>query len=146
MAIRGYQRYLSPRKGFCCAYRVHTGRGSCSALGYRAVRRYGALVGLAVLRRRLYLCGVAFRRYSAAPGRAALRTQQGFCDCAVPCDLPCDGSCHLPGGSACSTAGDFLSCCDCGSCDWPDRKRKNKEEERTVHIPPHPSTRKEDPR
>jgi len=37
-AITGYQTYLSPYKGFCCAYRVHTGRKSCSALGFRAVR------------------------------------------------------------------------------------------------------------
>jgi len=23
--ISAYQRYLSPRKGYCCAYRAHTG-------------------------------------------------------------------------------------------------------------------------
>lgn len=30
IAIAGYQRFLSPYKGFCCAYRSLTGRDSCS--------------------------------------------------------------------------------------------------------------------
>lgn len=30
-AIRGYQRNLSPRKGWSCAHRVATGGASCSA-------------------------------------------------------------------------------------------------------------------
>ena len=32
VAIGAYQRYVSPYKGFCCAYRAHTSRASCSAL------------------------------------------------------------------------------------------------------------------
>ena len=44
-AIGAYQRYLSPYKGFCCAYRAHTGRASCSALGARVIRRHGLLAG-----------------------------------------------------------------------------------------------------
>jgi putative component of membrane protein insertase Oxa1/YidC/SpoIIIJ protein YidD len=44
--IRLYQRHVSPRKGFACAYRVHTGCASCSHLGYRAIRRYGVWQGL----------------------------------------------------------------------------------------------------
>lgn len=55
-AIRIYQRHVSPRKGFSCAYRSHLGRFSCSTLGYRAIRRYGLLKGLAVLRQRTSLC------------------------------------------------------------------------------------------
>lgn len=128
-AIVGYQRYLSPRKGFSCAYRVHTGRRSCSALGYRAVRRYGVLAGLAILRRRTYLCGVAHRRFYPPPNPAFLG-QRGFCDCA--CDLPCE----LPSADFCGSALDFASYCDVCDCDWPSRDRKAKEEEQKVHIPP----------
>jgi len=124
-AISAYQRYLSPRKGFCCAYRAHTGRKSCSTLGFRAVRRYGVVLGLTVLRRRLYLCGVAHRRY-AVPCRRPLRSQRGDCD--VGCDLPVDA----------------ISCCDAGSCDWPDlhQTRKRNDSERHMHIPPHAGIRK----
>jgi putative component of membrane protein insertase Oxa1/YidC/SpoIIIJ protein YidD len=32
-AIRGYQRWISPRKGFRCALRTATGGDSCSAYG-----------------------------------------------------------------------------------------------------------------
>lgn len=125
-AIRFYQRFISPHKGFRCAYHAHTGRQSCSHLGLRAVRRYGALSGLAVLRQRLYLCGVAHRRYSV-PHRRPPLSQRGDCDI-VPCD------CDLPSTKSCSFAGDILS--NCGSCDWPERKRKDKDKEREIYLPP----------
>ena len=32
-AIRFYQRWISPYKGFRCAYGAHSGRCSCSTLG-----------------------------------------------------------------------------------------------------------------
>ena len=133
-AIRGYQRYISPHKGFCCAYRKHTGRASCSALGYRVVQRYGILSGLVLIRRRMFLCGVAHHRYSQL---APMYAQGGFCDfsCDVPCDagcIPSDG-CHFP---STETLSSYVSCCDCGSCDWPRNKKRNSEREQYVYIPP----------
>jgi putative component of membrane protein insertase Oxa1/YidC/SpoIIIJ protein YidD len=62
-AISAYQAHLSPLKGFGCAYRVHTGACSCSALGHRAIRMHGVLGGLVVLRKRMHRCGVAHRRF-----------------------------------------------------------------------------------
>ncbi|MDQ1813775.1 membrane protein insertion efficiency factor YidD [Massilia sp. CCM 9210] len=47
-AIGFYQRHLSPYKGFRCAYCAYTGNASCSALGARAIRRYGVWDGLGV--------------------------------------------------------------------------------------------------
>lgn len=132
LTIRAYQRYLSPLKGFCCAYGAHTGRRTCSALGYRAIQRYGVRGGLLILRRRLYLCGVAYRRH-ATPVPRPPRAQRGDCD--LGCDLPCDLSPDLPGCKSGSSARNLISCCDCGSCDWPDRKKKDREQERGIHIP-----------
>jgi putative component of membrane protein insertase Oxa1/YidC/SpoIIIJ protein YidD len=105
--IRLYQRYLSPRKGFACAYRACTGGASCSELGYRAIRRYGLRGGLRVLDARLERCRLAAslqRRRTGWP-----RAQAGDCDCDLPCS-PFD---------AC----DFASCDD-ASCDRPRSKRK----------------------
>ena len=134
-AIRAYQRYVSPYKGFCCAYRHHTGRASCSALGFRAVRRYGVIAGLSVLRARMKLCGLAYRRNT--PARPLpLFSQRGECD--LSCDMPCDSGWDLPSGSGISRLCDLASYCDCGSCDWPERKRKNKEREEHVYLPPNP--------
>lgn len=128
-AILFYQRHLSPRKGFCCAYRHHLGRFSCSTLGLRAIRRYGLFGGIVVLRRRLALCGVTHRRFGtpAAPQRGS-----------APCDLPCDCSLvpdiHLP-DLPCRNAADVLQCCD-GSCDGPDRKKKDRRRDAEVYLPP----------
>lgn len=119
-AIRFYQRRLSPRKGFCCAYRYHTGRAGCSELGFRAIRRYGLWRGLAVLRARLTRCSIAHRRYTRHG--LALGAQAGFCD--AGCDLPCD----LDAASACDLAGELPG--DCGG--GGERKR----DESAVHLPP----------
>lgn len=128
--IRFYQQFISPYKGFSCAYRAHTGRSSCSSLGYRSIRLFGVFSGLLVLRERLAKCGVAHRRYSKAPG--AFKRQAGFCDlsCDLPCDIPALDIHHCHPGDAC----DLLSSCsgDCG--DWGSRKNKNKEQ--WIHIPP----------
>ncbi|APV50959.1 hypothetical protein BWI17_15450 [Betaproteobacteria bacterium GR16-43] len=133
-AIRLYQRYISPYKGFICAYRAHTGRASCSALGYRAVRRYGVFRGAGIIGSRTHLCGVAHRRYQATPLPRALHSQRGDCD--PGCDLPCDGGCDLPSGISRGIA-DCLSSCDFGGdCDWPRKRKESKEKEQHIHIPP----------
>ena len=54
--ITGYQRHVSPRKGFCCAYRVLRGRSSCSHFAKRAIERHGVAIGARLLRRRFNRC------------------------------------------------------------------------------------------
>jgi uncharacterized protein len=106
LAIRGYQRYFSPYKGFRCAYGLHTGRCTCSGLGYRAIRRYGVIDGISVLRERLTRCGQVHR--ARCPKPHALSRQAGVCD--VGCiDV---GGCDAPSGS---TVCNVCSCLDCGS-------------------------------
>ncbi len=113
-AIRLYQRWISPRKGFRCAYRAYTGHASCSALGYRAIRRFGVAGGITVLNSRLHKCGVAHRRYRPSP-HPMLAGQAGFIDCDCG-DGPCE--CDLP--------------CDCGD----EKKNKKKKKDRDVVLPP----------
>jgi putative component of membrane protein insertase Oxa1/YidC/SpoIIIJ protein YidD len=135
LAIKAYQRYISPRKGFCCAYRAHTGYSSCSTLGYRAIRRYGVLPGIAVLQQRFQRCSAAHQQHLAlSHNQHHLRhsSQQGFCDASCDCpsvDMPCD----MPSSDAAQNFCDVLDCCDCG--DWS-RPRKNGEETPPPHIPP----------
>ncbi len=133
--IAGYRRFLSPHKGYCCAYRAHTASASCSALGYRAVRMHGVVAGLAILRERVFLCGVAHRRYGQKRRRPPL-AQRGDCD--IGCaDLPFDGDCG--GGHGHSCIGDLANC---GGCDWTSgnetkrpRKRRKGRGEQEVHLP-----------
>ena len=115
-AIQFYKRRLSPYKGFCCAYRSHLGRFSCSTLGFRAIRMYGVIKGIAMLRQRLKLCGVVHRRYERrSPG-----SQRGSAPCDNPCGDGCLPSCELPNVD-CSGISRYASCCDGCSCDWPER-------------------------
>lgn len=102
-AIGAYQRYVSPYKGFCCAYREHTGRASCSALGLRAIRRHGVIKGSAIARARLQRCGEVYRRCHPAAG-GLRRAQRGDCDLGG-CDLPCDScdACDVGNCGDCST-------------------------------------------
>jgi putative component of membrane protein insertase Oxa1/YidC/SpoIIIJ protein YidD len=112
-AIRGYQRWISPHKGYCCALRAVTGGDSCSAYGYQVIERFGLRRGLGLLDRRLALCGhVHGRNAPAAPVRNPWRhKEQGHCD--VPCDSPgCDA--HGCG----SVGGDMLDLASCGCDIW----------------------------
>ena len=157
-AIEVYQRHLSPHKGFSCAYRCHTGHASCSQLGWRAVRRWGAVGGLQVLRQRLFMCGVAYRRFGPLKPmrrgvyRGPRAAQQGECD--IGCDA---ASCDGPGGgrSGCGP-GDALDCLDCSPCDLWDRKKRDRTptrrkgkgwgDEKYVYIPPASGRRKDEKR
>ncbi|WP_425329976.1 membrane protein insertion efficiency factor YidD [Terrirubrum flagellatum] len=51
-----YQRWVSPRKGYCCAYRRLTGRFSCSEYGRRIALRAGALAFARGLPRQFERC------------------------------------------------------------------------------------------
>jgi uncharacterized protein len=138
-AIRFYQRFMSPLKGYACAYRVYTGACSCSTLGYRAIRRYGLIGGGHVLRERMFLCGVANRRYGPRTSFIPA-AQRGECD--IGCDAPFDPECNMPSTRCLGHACDAVSCCDVGSCDGPQRRRsetrpgrKRRGPEREVHLP-----------
>lgn len=58
-AIGGYQRFLSPHKGWRCAYGALHGRGSCSDFGRRAIVDYGVVGGVRLLFRRFRGCRTA---------------------------------------------------------------------------------------
>jgi putative component of membrane protein insertase Oxa1/YidC/SpoIIIJ protein YidD len=101
-----YRTRVSPHKGFYCAYRAQAGRRSCSAFGFLAIQRYGAIVGLMLLRRRFRKCSNAYRsgaerlqRIRSGPAR-----QRGHCDLPI-------GDCDF--GHGCH-ASDIV---DCGGCD-----------------------------
>ena len=121
-AIYFYKRFISPHKPSGCAFRISTGRASCSTLGLRAVRRYGALAGLVLIRKRTQKCGIAYRRYILG----ATPTSD------LPCSLPCD-SCSPDFGDLSQGCDGAASCCD-----WPfgkkDKKKRRQEDD--THLPP----------
>ena len=73
-AIGVYQRYVSPRKGYCCAWGAHTGKTTCSAWGRRVMGRYGLVRGWALLMRQFRRCHGAAQALSAAQSLAMAET------------------------------------------------------------------------
>lgn len=59
--IESYQRWLSPRKGFSCAYRAERGGDSCSQFARQAFRRGGFGPACRAVAVRLRQCGEAAR-------------------------------------------------------------------------------------
>jgi uncharacterized protein len=103
-AIRFYQRFISPYKGFSCALRVATGGDSCSVYGHAVIARFGLRRGLGLLQRRLELCSHVHARLRAAPPpHPRLKYQRGFCH------GPCHGDCL-----SVDTATEIASC----ATDW----------------------------
>ena len=66
-AIDGYQRFVSPWKGFCCAHNVLHRRGSCSVFGKRLVLRSGVWRFVLLMRLRFLACGKAHRILASVP-------------------------------------------------------------------------------
>jgi putative component of membrane protein insertase Oxa1/YidC/SpoIIIJ protein YidD len=60
-AIGGYQRYLSPWKGFVCAHRAVHGGASCSQYVKRVFATEGAMTGLRSILPRFRACREALR-------------------------------------------------------------------------------------
>lgn len=112
LAIAGYQRYLSPHKGFCCAHRALWGGPSCSEFARLQLRSEPFGVAMGRLRARLGACRVAAlalrRKREATPGKREGRSYLDFCD---PGCLFVPNDCGL-GGIAESAAGG----CDAGAC------------------------------
>jgi putative component of membrane protein insertase Oxa1/YidC/SpoIIIJ protein YidD len=63
--IGGYQRFLSPCKGYACAHRVKFGGASCSEYGRQVFASEGWQAGLAKLKARFRECHAASRSLGA---------------------------------------------------------------------------------
>lgn len=75
-AIGAYQRYISPYKGFCCAYRAHTGKRSCSAYGRAVVQKLGLWALIAALPKQFERCSTAYQNLTTnLAARSLAKTQ-----------------------------------------------------------------------
>jgi len=99
-AIGFYQQYISPYKGFRCAYHVHTGHLSCSAYARIIVKKRGVFALFTAMPRQFNRCKAAYLAIlaSAKSDKASQRRKDkkgkwyDGCDCSG-CDLD---YCHIP--------------------------------------------------
>ena len=64
-AIWGYQQFISPRKGFRCAYSVRHGGTGCSGYAKFAIRDHGFWTAIPIIRQRLRDCREAYAEIRA---------------------------------------------------------------------------------
>lgn len=143
VSISGYQKHISPKKGFACAHRVLYGGESCSQYCKSAIAKYGLFEALKALRRRFASCKQANRilrtRFSSQSSgedsnfedkdrlNSRRRSSQCHNNCgdaiaSLSCDsiefIDCSGA-DCSGldcsGADCSGV-DCCSAADCGSC------------------------------
>ncbi len=92
-AIRGYQRFLSPYKGYHCAYGAYyQGGASCSEYGRRSIERFGLVEGGLMLRARFDECAFAASRLRAVAAQQKCGTwkSSGCCEGSGDIYLSCD--------------------------------------------------------
>lgn len=142
LAIDGYQRFMSPYKGFRCAHDVLHGQGGCSGYARRAILKHGVVEGLSLLRQRFAACKAAaltLQAIAPAPGSGQRTTPQGtldatederkrrqpnhwsnVCDCSPPgnCGPSSSGSpaagCDGMPSLGCSAPADAIDVCSVG--------------------------------
>jgi len=88
LAVVGYQRFISPQKGYQCAHAALYGGPSCSEFGKRAIQQYGVIGGLILLRQRFQAChqaAVAIRSDRDRGKREGKETRQYCFGCAEGC-------------------------------------------------------------
>ena len=88
-AIQGYQRYISPHKGFSCAHTKLHGGESCSQYFLRIISQLGLVEAIPLFHQRLADCKAAHTNLRLLSKK---RPKIELCDCEPECDLPC-GDC-----------------------------------------------------
>ena len=128
-AIRLYQRFISPYKGFRCANRADNGqRWSCSEYGRRVFARYPVSTAYALLHRRFEACKSAYGniKFKRAGKFAAMAAASGT---AVATSPPAADDGKKKSWTKRDTAECGLNACDCagrppsidiGTCTTPD--------------------------
>ncbi|PQV62949.1 hemolytic domain-containing protein [Abditibacterium utsteinense] len=120
LGIEIYQRHISPRKGWRCAYSVLHGGAGCSGAVKRAVRQQGWCKAALLARQRFRDCKLAAQMLGAqngtdsggSPGNPPQKRRGWVGDW---CDF--DPCLWLDLAGHCGTSGAHHAPCDCNSCD-----------------------------
>lgn len=119
-AIGGYQRWVSPRKGFNCAHRVLHGGTGCAGYTKEAIRQHGLWGARSHIRGRFADCKLAAEALAMTEsppkgpwdnGKPSKRRNKwaNSCDCAGGCGWPGAGK-----SGGCDTTPDCTPDCSCG--------------------------------
>jgi putative component of membrane protein insertase Oxa1/YidC/SpoIIIJ protein YidD len=116
-AIGLYQVHVSPRKGYACAYRIHTGRCSCSQYAKRLVLKAGVLALPEGMKRQFARCKAAFLALQAL-GEEAERKRRRKQGQSSEEESGCGGGLDDCDPTDCAPC--EMESCEVGACDWSD--------------------------
>ncbi|MHA6265052.1 membrane protein insertion efficiency factor YidD [Arenibacterium sp. CAU 1754] len=119
-SIALYQRWISPRKGYRCAYSVAHGGTGCSGFAKGAIREHGLWAAMPIIRGRFRDCRAAYdamcdaRRDKKNEGDQRRRKNRWYDNACLDLGLCCPGPSRsgTTGGGGCD-----LNPCDGGGCD-----------------------------
>lgn len=92
-AIGGYQRHLSPRKGYACAHRLARGGTGCSGYAKAAISEHGLIRAIPLIRQRFAACRDAAEELREDRRKRDKGKWYDHCDCGAGCDLPSPRGC-----------------------------------------------------
>ncbi|HEY9811034.1 MAG TPA: membrane protein insertion efficiency factor YidD [Halomicronema sp.] len=127
-AISGYQKYISPRKGFSCAHRVLYGGDSCSQHVKNLITEHGLIAAVPLTRQRFKNCKTANVILRGETEEERRRRQNNSYSCEPTCNLieacvdctpDCNLDCDDPSCNPTAVCDDCTPDCnlDCDSCD-----------------------------
>ena len=98
--IKGYQKFISPYKGWCCSHSSVYGGLSCSSYGLLAIEEQGVFKGVSLLNNRMNDCEVAANLlfsgdFMLIPDLiSSINIEQGQCEsCGQGCGSGITGAC-----------------------------------------------------
>jgi len=96
--INLYQKYISPHKGYCCAYRVDTGEDSCSQYAKVTIEEHGLFSAFPHIREQFDRCRFSAERLKAKHKKKSKDDGKIYDECIPGCDAfsTCHdiGNCH----------------------------------------------------
>ena len=81
-AIHLYQKFISPRKGYCCAHRTYHGRSSCSEYAIHSLNKHNLLISLSLMKRRFLACQMAYEELKKEKEQNKSNNGVEACPCA----------------------------------------------------------------
>jgi len=107
-----YQKYLSPRKGYRCAYSLEHGGSGCSGAVLNILETHGLFRGWSLIKHRFHECSEA-----AEKRKKRKKEGSGSCPDCSTVDNACEGAnCGLGCANGAKKC-DLPDMPDCGSCD-----------------------------
>ena len=118
--IYGYQRWLSPRKDYRCAYSVRHGGTGCSGCAKHAIRDHGFFTAIPLIKQRFADCKLAAQAFAAERAeteeerkKRRKERRRKTCSCCVEAPLYAPASCRLSSAAR----GGSTKTCDTNPCD-----------------------------